>query len=70
MSIRSVGRPSAPRDPLLWMVQGMSGDGKRVILGKYTTRDQAQSELDKLALAKYYRQLALVELPPPETPPA
>lgn len=55
-------------EPLLWRIEGKSGDGKRVTLGKYSTKEQAAAEMAQLQRAGYYRDLAVVAIPPPPPP--
>lgn len=55
-----------PTEPLLWRVNATSGDGQRVVLGKFATKEQADAELEKSKRAGYYKDLSVVEIPQPE----
>jgi hypothetical protein len=56
-------------EPLQWRLEGTSGDGARVTLGKYHTREQAETDRDKFTQAGYYRELRIIAIAPVKAAP-
>lgn len=49
--------------PLRWRIEAKSNDGKTVVLGKYVTEAEAETDKDKFVAAGYYRKVLIVPIP-------
>lgn len=56
------GRPvKEPPPPKRWKVEGTSPEGVRVILGRFTTREEAEPEFERMKQDGFYEKLRIVE---------
>ncbi len=56
------GRPvKEPPPPKRWKVEGVSPEGLRVILGRFSTREEAEPELERMKQDGFYAKLRIVE---------
>lgn len=57
-----------PPAPFLWRIQAKAKDGQLVTLGKYRTREEADSDFARFQKDAQYRDMKLNEIPPPPAP--
>jgi hypothetical protein len=64
------GKPSTkpPPAPFLWRIQGIARDGQLVTLGKYRTREEADTDFARFEKDGHYRNMKLNEITPPPAP--
>ena len=56
------GRPvKEPPPPKRWKVEGVSPEGIRVILGRFSTKEEAEPELERIKQDRFYDKLRIVE---------
>lgn len=56
------GRPTKePPPPKIWRLEGASPEGMRVTLGRFTTKEEAEPELERLLEDGFYEKLKIVK---------
>lgn len=57
-----------PPAPFLWRIQATAKDGQLVTLGKYRTREEADTDFARYTKDNAYRNMKLNEIIPPPAP--